>query len=83
MFIGWDRATETHDVGVMDNPGTRVDRREPAHTEQDIESTADDTLLAAQRLTEGTHASSLRSARSTSSIRATVTTKITTEMAEA
>ncbi|MFG2846455.1 IS110 family transposase, partial [Kitasatospora sp. NPDC048296] len=39
MFIGWDWATETHDVTVMDNSGTRVDRWELAHTEQGIEAT--------------------------------------------
>jgi transposase len=39
VFIGWDWATETHDVSVMDNSGTRVDRWELAHTEQGIEAT--------------------------------------------
>ncbi|MGW2541560.1 IS110 family transposase [Kitasatospora sp. NPDC001574] len=39
MFIGWDWATETHDVTVMDNSGTRVDRWELAHTEQGIDAT--------------------------------------------
>ncbi|MFE9428993.1 IS110 family transposase [Kitasatospora sp. NPDC006697] len=39
MFIGWDWATETHDVTVMDNSGARVDRWELAHTEQGIEAT--------------------------------------------
>jgi transposase len=39
VFIGWDWATETHDVTVMDNSGTRVDRWELAHTEQGIEAT--------------------------------------------
>ncbi|MFH8387315.1 transposase, partial [Kitasatospora sp. NPDC018058] len=39
MFIGWDWATESHDVSVMDNSGTRVDRWELAHTEQGIEAT--------------------------------------------
>lgn len=33
MFIGWDWATGTHDVTVMDERGTRVDRWELAHTE--------------------------------------------------
>ncbi|MFF1599364.1 transposase, partial [Streptomyces mirabilis] len=36
MFIGWDWATETHDVTVMDNSATRVDRWEFAHTEEGI-----------------------------------------------
>jgi transposase len=39
VFIGWDWATETHDVSVMDNSGTRVDRWELAHTEEGIEAT--------------------------------------------
>ncbi|MEY9850310.1 transposase [Streptacidiphilus sp. BW17] len=39
MFIGWDWATETHDVSVMDDSGTRVDRWELAHTEQGIDAT--------------------------------------------
>jgi transposase len=39
VFIGWDWATETHDVTVMDNSGTRVDRWELAHTEQGIDAT--------------------------------------------
>lgn len=39
MFIGWDWATETHDVSVMDSSGARVDRWELAHTEQGIEAT--------------------------------------------
>lgn len=34
MFIGWDWATETHDVTVMDESGKRVDRWEFAHTEE-------------------------------------------------
>ncbi|MGW6604854.1 IS110 family transposase [Streptomyces sp. NPDC055036] len=34
MFIGWDWATETHDVTVMDDAGKRVDRWEFAHTEE-------------------------------------------------
>jgi hypothetical protein len=38
VFIGWDWATETHKVSVMDDSGARVDRWELAHTEQDIEA---------------------------------------------
>ncbi|MFF0064399.1 transposase, partial [Streptomyces sp. NPDC005279] len=34
MFIGWDWATETHDVTVMDDAGKRIDRWEFAHTEE-------------------------------------------------
>lgn len=34
MFIGWDWATETHDVTVMDETGKRIDRWEFAHTEE-------------------------------------------------
>ena len=34
MFIGWDWATETHDVTVMDHAGKRIDRWELAHTEE-------------------------------------------------
>ncbi|MFE4752391.1 IS110 family transposase [Streptomyces mirabilis] len=36
MYIGWDWASETHDVTVMDNSGARVDRWEFAHTEEGI-----------------------------------------------
>jgi transposase len=36
VFIGWDWATETHDVTVMDNSATRVARWEFAHTEEGI-----------------------------------------------
>ncbi|MGW4730335.1 IS110 family transposase [Streptomyces shenzhenensis] len=39
MYIGWDWATETHDVTVMDNSGARVDRWEFAHTEDGIART--------------------------------------------
>lgn len=39
MYIGWDWATETHDVTVMDNSGDRVDRWELAHTEEGITKT--------------------------------------------
>ncbi|MFC4512195.1 IS110 family transposase [Streptomyces ehimensis] len=34
MFIGWDWATDTHDVTVMDASGKRIDRWELAHTEE-------------------------------------------------
>src|SRR5689334_1181762 len=39
VFIGWDWATETHDVTVMDDTGARIDRWELAHTEQGIDAT--------------------------------------------
>ncbi|MFL4902987.1 IS110 family transposase [Streptomyces sp. MMS24-I2-30] len=39
MFIGWDWATETHDVTVMDDTGKRVDRWELAHTEEGFAKT--------------------------------------------
>ncbi|WP_406410885.1 IS110 family transposase [Streptomyces sp. NBC_01614] len=39
MFIGWDWATETHDVTVMDNTGARLARWEFAHTEEGIART--------------------------------------------
>ncbi|MET8507535.1 IS110 family transposase [Streptomyces sp. NPDC004787] len=39
MFIGWDWATETHDVTVMDPAGKRVDRWELAHTEEGFAQT--------------------------------------------
>ncbi|WP_329142742.1 IS110 family transposase [Streptomyces sp. NBC_01456] len=39
MFIGWDWATETHDVTVMDASGKRVDRWEFAHTEEGFAKT--------------------------------------------
>ncbi|MGV9993380.1 IS110 family transposase [Streptomyces sp. NPDC003374] len=39
MYIGWDWATETHDVTVMDNSGARVTRWESAHTEEGIART--------------------------------------------
>lgn len=34
MYIGWDWATGTHDVTVMDETGKRIDRWELAHTEE-------------------------------------------------
>jgi transposase len=39
VFIGWDWATETHDVTVMDDAGKRVDRWEFAHTEEGFAKT--------------------------------------------
>ena len=39
MFIGWDWATETHDVTVMDGSGKRIDRWEFAHTEEGFAKT--------------------------------------------
>lgn len=39
MFIGWDWATETHDVTVVDESGKRIDRWEPAHTEEGFAKT--------------------------------------------
>ncbi|MDT0331156.1 IS110 family RNA-guided transposase [Nocardiopsis lambiniae] len=39
VFIGWDWATETHDVTVMDASGTRIDRWEFAHTEEGFTKT--------------------------------------------
>lgn len=39
MFTGWDWATETHDVTVMDDTGKRVDRWELAHTEEGFTKT--------------------------------------------
>ncbi|MFF4283689.1 transposase, partial [Streptomyces kronopolitis] len=39
MFIGWDWATESHDVTVMDESGKRIDRWEFAHTEEGFTKT--------------------------------------------
>ncbi|MFB7632304.1 transposase [Streptomyces sp. NPDC056149] len=39
MFIGWDWATETHDMTVMDASGKRVDRWGLAHTEEGFAKT--------------------------------------------
>ncbi|MFD4577989.1 IS110 family transposase [Streptomyces sp. NPDC058425] len=39
VFIGWDWATETHDVTVMDESGKRIDRWELAHTEEGFTKT--------------------------------------------
>ncbi|QIZ01096.1 transposase [Streptomyces sp. S1D4-11] len=39
MFIGWDWATGTHDVTVMDGAGKRIDRWEFAHMEEGFAKT--------------------------------------------
>jgi hypothetical protein len=39
MLVGWDWATETHDVTVIDQAGARVARWAPAHTEDGITRT--------------------------------------------
>lgn len=39
MFVGWDWATGSHDVTVIDQSGTRADRWALAHTEAGITST--------------------------------------------
>ncbi|MFD4632468.1 IS110 family transposase [Streptomyces sp. NPDC058284] len=39
MYIGWDWATDTHDVTVMDDTGKRIDRWELAHTEEGFTKT--------------------------------------------
>ncbi|WP_432199072.1 IS110 family transposase [Streptomyces sp. bgisy027] len=39
MLIGWDWATDTHDVTVMDATGERIDRWELAHTEEGFTKT--------------------------------------------
>jgi hypothetical protein len=39
VFAGWDWATGSHDVTVMDNAGARVDRWSLAHTEAGMVST--------------------------------------------
>jgi hypothetical protein len=39
VFIGWDWATETHDVTVMDASGTCIARWEPAHSEEGFAKT--------------------------------------------
>ena len=36
MFVGWDWASTTHDVTVLDDTGTVVDRWALQHTEQDL-----------------------------------------------
>jgi hypothetical protein len=35
MFVGWDWASTTHDVTVLDEAGAVVDRWALRHTEQD------------------------------------------------
>ncbi|MFD5648722.1 transposase [Streptomyces sp. NPDC127039] len=39
VYMGWDGATEAHDVTVTDNTGARVHRWELAHTEEGITKT--------------------------------------------
>ncbi|MFI9082197.1 transposase [Streptomyces sioyaensis] len=39
VFIGWEWATTTHDVTVMDITGNRIDRWELAHTEEGFDKT--------------------------------------------
>jgi transposase len=39
VFVGWDWASETHDVTVMDDGGARTDRWELAHTEEGMTRT--------------------------------------------
>lgn len=39
MLVGWDWASETHDVTVIDDAGARVARWAPAHTEDGIART--------------------------------------------
>ncbi|QCX82809.1 Transposase (plasmid) [Streptomyces sp. YIM 121038] len=39
MYIGWDWATDTHDVTVMDDTGKRIDRWELPHTEEGFTKT--------------------------------------------
>lgn len=51
MYVGWDWASETHDITVMDDGGTAVDRWEFAHTESGL----DDALT--RLATHGTPAS--------------------------
>ena len=36
MFVGWDWASATHDVTVLDDAGAVVDRWALRHTEQDL-----------------------------------------------
>ena len=47
MFVGWDWASATHDVTVLDDAGGVVDRWAFAHTEQDLAATL--ARLARQR----------------------------------
>lgn len=39
MFVGWDWATESHDVTVVDHNGSKIDRWALAHTETGINGT--------------------------------------------
>jgi transposase len=39
MLVGWDWATETHDVTVLDDAGAKVARWAPSHTEDGIAGT--------------------------------------------
>lgn len=39
MFVGWDWASTTHDVTVIDNAGRIVDRWAPEHTETGLDQT--------------------------------------------
>jgi transposase len=41
MFVGWDWASTTHDVTVLDDTGTVVDRWAFRHTEQDLAAALD------------------------------------------
>ena len=39
MFVGWDWASTTHDVTVIDDAGRIVDRWAPEHTELGLDAT--------------------------------------------
>src|SRR5215204_7535492 len=39
MFVGWDWASTTHDVTVIDDAGNIVDRWAPEHTELGLDAT--------------------------------------------
>ena len=39
MFVGWDWASTTHDVTVIDHAGRIVDRWAPEHTETGLDQT--------------------------------------------
>jgi hypothetical protein len=41
MFVGWDWASATHDVTVLDDAGAVVDRWAFRHTEQDLAGALD------------------------------------------
>jgi hypothetical protein len=41
MFVGWDWASTTHDVTVLDEAGAVVDRWASRHTEQDLAAALD------------------------------------------